>query len=49
MSVKYKLDGYRAVAFKAGGKVHLRSRNDNDFNTRYPAIVKALFLCRMTR
>jgi ATP-dependent DNA ligase len=26
-----KLDGYRAIAFKSGGKVHLRSRNDNDF------------------
>jgi bifunctional non-homologous end joining protein LigD len=37
-----KLDGYRSLAFKAGGKVHLRSRNDNDFNARYPSIVKAL-------
>jgi DNA ligase D-like protein (predicted ligase) len=37
-----KLDGYRALAFKTGGKVHLRSRNDNDFNGRYPGIVKAL-------
>jgi bifunctional non-homologous end joining protein LigD len=36
------LDGYRAIAFKSGGKVHLRSRNDKDFNSRYPAIVKAL-------
>ena len=40
--VELKLDGYRAIAFKAGGKVHLRSRNDNDFNSRYPGIVKAL-------
>ncbi len=37
-----KLDGYRAVAFKTGGRIHLRSRNDNDFNTRYPAVVRGL-------
>ena len=37
-----KLDGYRAIAFKRKGEVHLRSRNDNDFNRRYPAVVKAL-------
>lgn len=37
-----KLDGYRAVAFKRNGAVHLRSRNDNDFNARYPAVVEAL-------
>jgi DNA ligase D-like protein (predicted ligase) len=37
-----KLDGYRAIAFKRNGAVHLRSRNDNDFNQRYPAVVKAL-------
>jgi bifunctional non-homologous end joining protein LigD len=37
-----KLDGYRAIAFKSGGEVHLRSRNDNEFDRRYPAIVKAL-------
>ena len=29
-----KLDGYRAIAFKAGGKAHLRSRNDKDFTAR---------------
>ena len=27
---------------KTGGLVHLRSRNDKDFNGKYPAIVKAL-------
>lgn len=37
-----KLDGYRALGFKTDGKVHLRSRNDNDFNPRYPSIAKAL-------
>jgi DNA ligase D-like protein (predicted ligase) len=37
-----KLDGYRSVAFKTGGKVHLRSRNNKDFNAAYPSIVKAL-------
>jgi bifunctional non-homologous end joining protein LigD len=37
-----KLDGYRAIAFKSRGTVHLCSRNGKDFNRRYPAIVKAL-------
>jgi DNA ligase D-like protein (predicted ligase) len=37
-----KLDGYRAIAFKTGGKIQLRSRNDNDFSVRYPAVVKGL-------
>lgn len=37
-----KWDGYRAIAFKTGGKVHLRSRNDNDFALRYPGVTQAL-------
>jgi len=37
-----KLDGYRAIAFKSGGTVHLRSRTDKDFSGKYPAIVMAL-------
>lgn len=37
-----KLDGYRAIGFKTGGKIWLRSRNDNDFAHRYPSIATAL-------
>jgi bifunctional non-homologous end joining protein LigD len=37
-----KLDGYRALVIKAGGKLQFRSRNDNDFSVRYPTVVKAL-------
>ena len=35
-----KVDGYRAIAFKAGGALHLRSRNDNDFAARYPGVLE---------
>src|SRR5262245_49636269 len=41
-SYQLKLDGYRAIAFKAGGTVHLRSRNDNDFTRRYASVVRGL-------
>jgi bifunctional non-homologous end joining protein LigD len=37
-----KLDGYRAVAFKSGGRIYLRSRNDRDFAPRYPGVVAGL-------
>ena len=37
-----KLDGYRAIAFKTGGRLHLRSRNDNDFSQRYRDVVRGL-------
>jgi DNA ligase D-like protein (predicted ligase) len=37
-----KLDGYRAIAFRADGGVQLRSRNDNDFSARYRPILKGL-------
>jgi ATP-dependent DNA ligase len=32
----------RRFAFKTGGKIHLRSRNDNDFSSRYSGVVKGL-------
>ena len=37
-----KFDGYRALGIKTAGRVQLRSRNDNDFTQRYPAIVRTL-------
>jgi DNA ligase D-like protein (predicted ligase) len=37
-----KLDGYRAIAVKNGGRLQLRSRNNNDFALRYAAVVKGL-------
>ena len=37
-----KLDGYRAIAFRSGGRGCLRSRNDKDFSQRYSAIARSL-------
>src|SRR5205085_3807286 len=37
-----KVDGYRSIAFKTGGRVYLRSRNDKVFSAAYPAILKGL-------
>jgi DNA ligase D-like protein (predicted ligase) len=37
-----KFDGYRAIAFKTDKKVHLRSRNDNDFSARYARVLPGL-------
>jgi ATP-dependent DNA ligase len=37
-----KLDGYRALAMKTAGEVRLRSRNNTDFNRKYPEIARAL-------
>lgn len=41
-----KFDGFRAEAIKTGSEVHLRSRNDKDFNGHYPSIVRALATMR---
>jgi bifunctional non-homologous end joining protein LigD len=41
-SYELKLDGYRALAFKSDGTIHLRSRNDNDFTKRYPSLLPGL-------
>lgn len=40
--IELKLDGYRAIAFKTSSEIHLRSRNDKDFNETYPDMVGAL-------
>jgi ATP-dependent DNA ligase len=37
-----RLEGYRALAIKSGGRVQLRSRNNTDFNVRYPGLVETL-------
>jgi ATP-dependent DNA ligase len=37
-----KLDGFRAIAIKTGGRVRLHSLDDKDFNGKYPAIARAL-------
>lgn len=37
-----KLDGFRAEAINSGGTVRLRSRNDRDFNPRFPSVAEAL-------
>lgn len=40
--VELKLDGYRSLAVKTGGRVQLRSRNNKDFTSRYSSLAKAL-------
>jgi bifunctional non-homologous end joining protein LigD len=41
-SYELKLDGFRALAVKMAGSIRLRSRNDKDFNRRYPGVVRGL-------
>jgi bifunctional non-homologous end joining protein LigD len=37
-----KLDGYRALGIKSGGRVRLVSRNGNELADRFPAVTRAL-------
>ena len=48
-SCELKLDGYRAPAIKADGKVQLQSRNANDFNPRYLPSSKVFPPCQRRR
>ena len=36
-----KWDGYRALAYKTGGKTDLRSRNNLSFKRKYPSLIEA--------
>jgi DNA ligase D-like protein (predicted ligase) len=37
-----KLDGYRALGLKSGGRARLLSRNGKDFSARFPNVTRAL-------
>jgi hypothetical protein len=42
LALRNEVDGYRALAFKAGVEVRLLSRNRTLFNDNYPALIDAL-------
>ena len=44
-----KLDGYRMIAIKQDGEVHLFSRNAKSFNSKFPSIVQTLETLRIKR
>jgi len=44
-----KLDGYRTIAIKQDGDVHLFSRNGTSFNSKFPSVVQALETIRIKR
>jgi ATP-dependent DNA ligase len=37
-----KLDGYRALGLKSGGRARLFSHNGKDFSARFPSVTRAL-------
>jgi len=41
-----KVDGYKALAFRAGSEVRLRSRNRTLFNDDYPLLIDSLKLLK---
>jgi hypothetical protein len=43
------LVNYVLIAFKKYGRLHLRSRNENDFSWRYPGGMEASPDCQPTR
>jgi bifunctional non-homologous end joining protein LigD len=41
-SYELKFDGYRAIGLKAGGRIHVLSRNGKDFTKRFASIAHSL-------
>lgn len=44
-----KLDGYRTIAVKQHGEVHLFSRNGTSFDSKFPSVLQALEALRIKR